>query len=106
LSDREPKVFALPARVDSSSAAGFETDVLAAIVGEGTRLIMDFASTTYMSSAGLRVVLLAAKKLKASGGDLVLCNLGAPIMEIFRVSGFARILTFAPDLAAAHATFR
>jgi anti-anti-sigma factor len=46
----------------------------------------------YISSAGLRVLLLVAKKLQANAGELRICSLNAIVKEVFDISGFDMIL--------------
>jgi anti-anti-sigma factor len=97
----DTRVFSVPARVDGASAAAFEGELMEA-AGDGARpLVLDFSATDYMSSAGLRVVLLAAKRQKSGGGRLVLAGMKPTIHEIFRVSGFSKILEIVGDVAAA-----
>jgi anti-anti-sigma factor len=79
-------------RIDSVTGPEFERDVLQRIDGGQRRLLIDFADLVYISSAGLRIVLLAAKRMKSAGGRLVLCSLNPQITEVFEISGFNRIL--------------
>ncbi len=55
------------------------------------RLVVDFSHLDYISSAGLRVFLIAAKKLKSIQGKIVLSSLNAQIKEVFDISGFSSI---------------
>jgi len=80
-------------RLDSNNAAAVETEILEHLAAGSTRIVMDFAGLDYISSAGLRVVLVVAKRLKQAGGTLVLCRLPAHIREVFEISGFLSILT-------------
>jgi stage II sporulation protein AA (anti-sigma F factor antagonist) len=92
-------------RLDSNNAAAVETEILGHVSGGENRLVLDFSGLEYISSAGLRVVLVVAKRLKQAGGTLVLCALPAHIREVFEISGFLSILqatdTRAEALAAA-----
>ncbi|MCA1907221.1 MAG: STAS domain-containing protein [Magnetospirillum sp.] len=88
------------ARVDSATAKAFEGRVLAAVNTSATKIIIDFSELDYISSAGLRVVLVGAKMTRAPR-KFALCGMKPHIREIFDVSGFARILTILPDRAAA-----
>lgn len=88
------------ARVDSATAKAFEAKVLAVINGGAPRIIIDFGELTYISSAGLRVVLVGAKMTRG-GRKFVLCSMKPNIREVFDVSGFAKILTIFPDREAA-----
>ncbi|MBI5162970.1 MAG: STAS domain-containing protein [Magnetospirillum sp.] len=88
------------ARVDSATAKAFEAQVLAAVNTGAPRIVVDFSALDYISSAGLRVVLVGAKMTRAPR-RFVLCAMKPHIREVFDVSGFARILTITPDRAAA-----
>ena len=78
-------------RVDTSTAKAFETAVMDAI-NASKKIAIRFNEIDYISSAGLRVVLMAGKKLQASGGILVLINMPDKIFAVFKMSGFDKIL--------------
>ena len=78
----------LQGSVDSSNAHQFEEELLAAISGQ--TLTLDAEDLTYLSSAGLRVLLKAKKTL---GGELVMINVNPEVFEILDMTGFAQILT-------------
>ena len=88
------------ARVDSSSAKAFEIKVVAAIGTKASRILVDFSDLDYISSAGLRVVLVGAKMTKAPR-KFALCGMKPQIREIFDMSGFSKILTIHTDRATA-----
>jgi anti-anti-sigma factor len=94
----------LTGRLDSATGPTFEKDLLGRIDGGGRRLLLDFTELQYISSAGLRIVLLAAKKMKSAGGRLALCSLNPQIAEVFAISGFTNILDIHPSRDAALAT--
>ncbi len=79
-------------RLDSYSAARIEAELVAAIEAGARKLVFDLAALDYISSAGLRVILVVAKRLKPLGGRLVLCRLSAPVLEVFEISGFLSIM--------------
>ena len=54
---------------------------------------MDLAELVYISSAGLRTILVMAKTLKQRTTELALCALNPSILEIFQIAGFDKILT-------------
>ena len=60
-------ILAPSGRIDSFTARTFEGEVMAAVAG-GAPLVIDFANLAYISSAGLRVLLMAMKQMRASGG--------------------------------------
>lgn len=94
-------VFSPAGRLDSNSTGAAEKLVLARMDEGATRIVFDFADLDYISSAGLRLILVAAKRVKAAGGKLALCNMQDHIREVFAMSGFLAILTVCPDRAGA-----
>ena len=61
--------------------------------GNFNSLVLDFSALDYISSAGLRVLIAMQKKLKKDEVPMVIKNVNDAIKEIFRISGFDRILT-------------
>ncbi len=88
-------------RLDSASGPAFEKDLLGRIESGRLRMLLDFGELQYISSAGLRIVLLAAKKMKSAGGKMALCSLNPQIAEVFEISGFSNILDIHPSRDAA-----
>jgi anti-anti-sigma factor len=86
-------------RLDSSGAPRFEQRVRERLADGQRRLVIDLGALDYVSSAGLRILLVAARSLKAEGGALVLCGATDTVMEILRVSAFDRIFTILPTVA-------
>ncbi len=83
--------FALEGRLDTITAPQLEEAVKASI-DDTTELVFDFSKLTYISSAGLRVLLSAQKSMNRRG-SMVVCNVSDEIREIFDVTGFTDILT-------------
>lgn len=78
-------VLAPAGRLDSPSSPDLERRLLAA-AGE-QRLVLDLGEVEYMSSAGLRVLLKLARRMKDAGGELLLCALGEPVRQVFDLAG-------------------
>ena len=77
------------------------------LLAEGQRTILfNLTKLDYISSAGLRVLLVLAKELQKGGGKLHLCSLNDTVREIFEMSGFDGILNVFPSEADALAAFR
>ena len=81
-------VVRLAGRLDSSSAPELERLLLEQFTAGLKRLVFDFSALDYVSSAGLRVILLAGKKLRAAQGKLALVGLRDMVREVFEMSGF------------------
>lgn len=82
-------------RLDSNSARAFEESVLRVIARPSPRLVIECRNLDYVSSAGLRVFLVAAKKIKGAQGRLALCSLKPHVREVFDVSGFTKLFVIA-----------
>lgn len=91
-------------RVDSNSAREFES-VLLPLFDQGGPVIVDFAALDYISSAGLRVLLLAARRSKATATPLALAGMSKAVDEVFKISGFAKLFQIHPARAEALAAF-
>jgi anti-anti-sigma factor len=66
---------------------------LDAVVAGAKKVALDFSGLDYISSAGLRVLLGVAKKLRATGGTLGMFGLNQSVREVFEISGFSSILS-------------
>lgn len=89
-------VAVITGRIDSATSKELETKMIA-IVNSGIRkMIVDFANVDFISSAGLRVMLLSAKKLRQAGGKMALCCMKDTIKEVFDISGFSSIIPTFP----------
>ncbi|WP_137178678.1 STAS domain-containing protein [Roseomonas sp. AR75] len=85
------RVAALNGRLDTATAPAVETRLLEMLAG-GDRVVADLAAVTYVSSAGLRVLLKAAKMARISGGGFALASPQAAVREVLEISGFDKIL--------------
>jgi len=88
-------------RLDGTTAASFESAVLARLDGKPARLVLDLAGVEYVSSAGLRAILLAVKRGKSVGCALAVCGLRDHIREVFDVSGFGNVVAIHSTLEEA-----
>ena len=87
-------------RLDAETSPGLQDQIMRHIDGGDTAILLDLTSLTYVSSAGLRAILVAAKKLQEIGGKFALCGMNEQIAEVFKVSGFDAILDIHTDQAA------
>ena len=80
-------------RIDGSNVQILESAIQEQTeVGEDI-LVFDFEDLNYISSAGLRVLLVTARRTQAEGGKTVFCGLAEHIAHVFEISGFSNILT-------------
>jgi len=86
-------ILAIEGRVDTTTAPELQNSILAAFQ-KGNHLVVDFAEVAYISSAGLRSLLIGQKTAASKGGTMVLTNVSDAVMEIFDTTGFSDILNF------------
>jgi len=87
------KVIRIEGHLDTQTSPDAQAQ-LAQLIDQGaTKLIVNFEKLDYISSAGLRVLLKAAKQLKGNSGELRICSLNEVVQEVFDISGFTTILT-------------
>lgn len=96
-------VIAPAGRLDSNSAPALDA-VLSGPAKTAPKLVVDLAAVDYISSAGLRVLLKAAKLARASGQKLALAGLAPQVREVFDVSGFTKLFQTGETVAAAAST--
>ncbi len=86
-------------RLDSIGAPEIESHCRDQIKQGNKFLLIDMEAINYISSAGLRSLLLIAKAIKACSGTVVFCNLVPMVREVLKISGFEKILTIVEDRA-------
>lgn len=91
----------LEGRLDAAGAPLVEAHCQELMAGGCTRLLIDMDKVEYISSAGLRSLLVLAKASKAANGKMVLCNLAPMVVEVMEISGFDKLLLLADDRDAA-----
>jgi len=79
--------------IDTRTAPTLEAE-LVSVLDDSKNTILDFSNVEYISSAGLRVLLMGHKKAKADNGKLSIANVPSFVMEIFDVTGFNNTLDF------------
>lgn len=84
-------VVQLRGKVDATSATSVEQALVGAIDQGEKKLVIDCAGLDFISSAGLRSLLLAVKKMKAEGGSIALAALQPHVKEVFDISGFSSL---------------
>ncbi len=94
-------IWAPEGRVDATSAPELEQSMMASIEEGAADVVLDLGRTRYMSSAGLRVVLVVARAMQARSGRFAVCGLNDEVKELFEVSGFSLIVNIVADRDAA-----
>ena len=83
-------------RVDRNTAAELQEPLLRAAEGPTGTVELDLAEVPYMSSAGLRILLLAAKALQKRGERLLLVNVPLHIYNVLNLAGFTSFIDIKP----------
>ncbi len=84
-------VLNITGRLVSTTAADLE-NAIDSVLDEDNKLILDFSGVEYMASSGIRTLLLASKKIKASDGLLILRNVNADVMYVLEITGLKDFL--------------
>ncbi|MDE0357270.1 MAG: STAS domain-containing protein [Gammaproteobacteria bacterium] len=93
-------------RIDSASSDRFQALMEEGLSSGPRSLLMDFERVSYISSAGLRVCLVLAKRLRGTGQALAMCSLSDVNREIVAVSGFDKLIMVHEDPESAIAAMR
>jgi anti-sigma B factor antagonist len=94
-------ILSLAGRLDANTSEGFQEKLLQIIEDGTNNLVLDCTKLDYISSAGLRVLLVASKQVKQTEGKVVLCSLQDYIREVFEVAKFDAFLTIVPTVEKA-----
>ncbi len=86
-------VVAPAGRVDSTTTETLERALTAALDAGERQLVVDFEGVSYISSVGLRALLVAARRMREARGTLVLCAMGDAVRQVFDLAGFLPLFT-------------
>jgi anti-sigma B factor antagonist/stage II sporulation protein AA (anti-sigma F factor antagonist) len=85
-------VLQLTGRLDAVSSPQAEREVFDFINEGHYKLLVDFSTVEYLSSAGMRMLLSITKKLRTLSGKLVICSVNRNVMDVLKMSGFDHVL--------------
>ena len=86
-------IVAANGRIDSTTAKGFGERLTGLIRSGSRQVIIDLSEVAYISSAGLRSLLVAGKLIDDNDGQLFLCGLSREIQRLFDLSGFTDLFS-------------
>ena len=89
--NKKELTLAIEGRIDTITSQELDEEINVEL-GNFDSVIMDFSDLEYISSAGLRVLIATQKKLKADNIPFIIRNVNDTVGEIFRMSGFDKIL--------------
>ena len=84
-------VVGVQGRADAEAADELEGALRAALESH-PKVALDLAKLDYISSAGLRAVIQAARAARARNAEFAVCSLSAPVQKVFDMSGMHHIL--------------
>lgn len=82
-------------RLDASTSKDAEDKILALLASSQGKVVIDLSELNYVSSAGLRIFIRAAKHIDEANGKMIFCSLQNSVKEIFDIVGFSSLLTLA-----------
>lgn len=89
----EIKTFILKGRLDSTASPAFQEQLLRSITQGTTHLIIDLSEVNYISSAGVRSLVLIQKEMNKHKGKLYLVDVSKTIEDVLRMTGFLSLFT-------------
>jgi len=97
----EPSIIQIPRRVDNVTSAAVEADIGSALDAAPPALVLDFSDVHFVSSIGLRVLLMTAKRCRKQNSQLLLYSVPPQIVDLFGVSGLKTLFSMYPTREAA-----
>ena len=92
-------VYRITGRVDTQTAHELQAELDKGFEEGSNNIVLDFEKVDYLSSAGLRTVLYAQKKINTiEGASMIVSNVNSSVMEVFDMTGFTDFLTINPDM--------
>ncbi len=87
------RVVRIAGNLDSQTAPVAQEQLMQLIDEGATKILVDFEDLNYISSSGLRMLLVARKRLEVTSGQLRICNLNTMVRDVFDTSGFSDIFS-------------
>lgn len=91
--DNDIIIIAMPPRFDADNALDSESEIKTLLAGKPAKLVLDFAKTEYIASAGLRVLLVVTRDQMKAGGKVALAAIRPQVLKVFAMAGFTSIFT-------------
>lgn len=91
------RVVTVTGRADSEAADSLEATLRSAVEGNA-KVAADFSALSYISSAGLRSVVQAARVAQSRGTEFTICRIGGMVQKVFEISGLDKLLKIQGEL--------
>jgi anti-anti-sigma factor len=89
----EAVIITLTGRIDANTSPDIEQRMLSLVSEGSNKLVADLSRVTFISSAGLKTLLIVLKKTKREQGDLRLSGIQAQVNEVFDITGLIDIFS-------------
>ena len=99
--DGQVSILGLSGRFDLEGANAFGQSIRQILAGGGRHILLDFTGVPYISSAGLRELVMAAKQMAGAGGMMVLTGVAGPVRNVFQLCNMESIFTIRATRAEA-----
>ena len=90
-------IIGIKGRLDTTNYGMLEIRIMDLIESRQSKILVECSQMDYISSSGLRILLMALKKITLMKGKFALCGLQENIREIFEISGFTSIFEIYPS---------
>jgi anti-anti-sigma factor len=90
-------------KIDTLTSPNFESAIRPSLIGEGRLVILDMREVGFISSAGIRVIAMAARRTATAQGGLAVFGLNSTINEVFEISGLKKMIPIAANETEARA---
>lgn len=91
--ENDTLIIAMPPRFDANNAPDIEPEIKTLLAGKPAKVVLDFAKTEYIASAGLRVLLVVTRDQMKAGGKVALAGIRPQVLKVFDTAGFTSIFT-------------
>jgi anti-anti-sigma factor len=89
-------ILTVKGRIDLATAQELGERLTAALAPDGTHLVLDLRQLDYLSSAGFRVLVIAARRAQEGASRFVLCGLSSKVHQLFDIGGFLPLFEIVP----------
>lgn len=91
-SEGDVQIVGVEGKLDTQTSPEAHEQLTSLIEKGALKVLVDLSDLTYISSAGLRILLAVSKQLDGMGGNVRVCGLNGVVEEVFRISGFNSII--------------
>ena len=101
----QAQVLAIAGKIDARTMGDFEAGIRALLDAGHHKLVLDFGEVSFISSAGLGILMSVIDEIRETGGDMVLARVVPEVYRIFDLLEFTTLFRFFPTVEAAAAAF-